>query len=144
MQLQALLGDYSLTFWGLWTILFLILVQAIVASVSHRKQKKYIPGIVDANLSHESMVFRSHRTHQNSLENIMIFFGPVVIALLTGFDAQNLAIIVWVYAIARIIHTVLYYTIATEKNPSPRSYFYIIALLANIVLFVMLAMHLAR
>jgi hypothetical protein len=29
---------------------------------------------------------------------------------------------------------VLYYSISTEKNPSPRSYFYLIALVANIIL----------
>jgi hypothetical protein len=37
----------------------------------------------------------------------------------------------------------LYYMIATEKNPSPRSYFFMIGLVSNLVLIVMLAVHMA-
>ena len=46
------------------------------------------------------------------------------------------------FAIARLIHMVLYYKIATERNPSPRSYFYLIGMLSNLVLVVMIALHL--
>lgn len=125
---------YNLTFWALWLIVVTVVVQALVASVAHRKQSQYVPGIVDSNLSHESFVFRSHRTFMNSLENVGLFLFPAIFAIWLGVDAQALAIITWVYALARIIHMVLYYAIATEKNPSPRSYFYMIALVTNLVL----------
>jgi uncharacterized MAPEG superfamily protein len=49
--------------------------------------------------------------------------------------------LVWVYAIARIIHMALYYVVATEANPSPRSYFYIVGFVANMVVLVMLGVH---
>jgi len=136
--------NYTWVYWGLWTIGFTILVQALVASIAHRRQKKYIPGIVDKNLSHESFVFRSHRTFLNSHENVVMFLIPVFVGLFSKMDASTLAVIVWIYAIARLIHMALYYKIATEKNPSPRSYFYIIALLANLVLFILLGMHLIK
>lgn len=136
--------NYTWVYWGLWTIGFTILVQALVASIAHRRQKKYIPGIVDKNLSHESFVFRSHRTFLNSHENVVMFLIPVFVGLFSKMDASTLAAIVWIYAIARLIHMALYYKIATEKNPSPRSYFYIIALLANLVLFILLGMHLIK
>ncbi|MEC7164145.1 MAG: MAPEG family protein, partial [Pseudomonadota bacterium] len=38
------------------------------------------------------------------------------------------------YALARLLHMILYYRIATEKNPSPRSYFYAIGLLTTLYL----------
>ncbi|WMS85717.1 MAPEG family protein [Pleionea litopenaei] len=136
--------NYTWVYWGLWTIGFTILVQALVASIAHRRQKKYIPGIVDKNLSHESFVFRSHRTFLNSHENVVMFLIPVFVGLFSKMDASTLAAIVWIYAIARLIHMALYYKIATEKNPSPRSYFYIIALFANLVLFILLGMHLIK
>jgi glutathione S-transferase len=50
--------------------------------------------------------------------------------------------LVWVYAIARILHMALYYVTKTANNPSPRSYFYMVGSMANLVLFVMLGLHL--
>ncbi len=131
--------SYSFTLWGLWLILLTVVVQSIVAAVAHRKQSQYIPGKVDDELSHDSFVFRSHRTFHNSLENLAIFVLPVLLGIFAGADPQTLSIIVWVYAVARIIHMALYYAIATEKNPSPRSYFYMIALLATLAVYVLVA-----
>lgn len=125
---------YYLSFWGIWLILTTIVVQAFVASAAHRKQKVYVPGIVDPNLSHESFVFRSDRTFRNSLENISPLLGMAFLAVLVEASPTWVAGCVWVYAIARLIHMVLYYKIATEKNPSPRSYFFLIGVLANLVL----------
>ena len=71
---------------------------------------------------------------------VAMFTG--VIGMLAGLSPTSLAIALWVFAIARLIHMVLYYKIATEQNPSPRSYFYLIGMLSNLVLVVMIALHL--
>ncbi len=133
---------YNLAIWGLWFILTLLFIQSFIATIAHRKQSEYVPGVIDVKLGHTSFVFRSHRTHQNSLDNLPLILFPSLLAIMIGFDPTTLAIIVWIYAIARLLHMVLYYVIATEKNPSPRSYFYIIGWLDCGVLLVMLAMHL--
>ena len=125
---------YALSLVGLWLILTTIALQAIIATGAHRRQSKMVPGIVDPALSHDSFVFRSDRTLRNSLENIVPFFGLSVMAMLAGFSPDRLAIAVWVYALARLLHMFLYYRIATEKNPSPRSYFYAIGLLTTLYL----------
>jgi uncharacterized MAPEG superfamily protein len=138
-----MLASYSFAVWGLWLILMTVFVQAMVASVAHRKQKQYVPGIVNDKLSHESFVFRSHRTFLNSHENLLMMFGPALLGMLVGMDAYWLGILVWVYAIARILHMALYYVIATESNPSPRSYFFMVGFVANLVLLIMLGLHLA-
>jgi uncharacterized MAPEG superfamily protein len=52
-----------------------------------------------------------------------------IIAALTGYSSFKLSIIVWVYAVARIIHMILYYKIVTDKNPSPRVFFGLLAFL---------------
>ena len=129
---------YSSALVGIWVILLTVFIQSMVASIAHRRQKHYVPGIVDDKLSHESFVFRSHRTLINSLENLVLMLGTVVVAMLAGVEASWVAGTVWVYALARLAHMWLYYVIATEKNPSPRSYFYIIGMLANLVLLVKL------
>ena len=133
---------YALSLVGLWLILTTITLQAIIATGAHRRQSKMVPGIVDPALSHDSFVFRSDRTFRNSLENIAPFFGLSVLAMIAGFSPDRLAIVIWVYALARLFHMILYYRIATEKNPSPRSYFFIIGVFASAYLLVDVGRHL--
>ena len=134
--------EYYYVIVAIWLIITTIIVQGFVATAAHRKQKSYVPGIVDEKLGHDSFVFRSHRTQQNSLENVIQLIIPALLAMFIGVDAFSLAIVVWIYAIVRIIHMALYYAISTEKNPSPRSYFYMIGLLSNVYLLGMIAVKL--
>jgi uncharacterized MAPEG superfamily protein len=134
--------QYLLSIWGLLLMVFTMLLQTLIATGAHRKQAQYVPGVVSETLGHDSFVFRSHRTFQNSLENTPMMFATAVLAILSGLGPAALAATVWVFAIARILHMVLYYGIATEKNPSPRSFFYVIAMLTNLVLVGMVAVHL--
>lgn len=135
-------GDYHSALLALWLMLATVLLQSLIAMVAHRRQKRYIPGVIDAQLGHESFVFRSHRTFQNSLENLPIMAGSLLLAMFSHFDPHWLGILGWTWALARIGHMALYYAIATEKNPSPRSYCFAIGLLANVMLIGMLGMHL--
>jgi len=122
--------------------LVMLLVQWAVATFSKAKQPNAIPGKIDENLSHDSFVFRAHRTFQNTLENSALFVGTVLFAFLLNVQSPVFAICVWVYLAARVAHMVLYYAISTEKNPSPRTYFFLIGLLANVVMLVLLGLRL--
>jgi uncharacterized MAPEG superfamily protein len=73
----------------------------------------------------------------NSLENYPLMLGTVFLAFFIGVSAFWTGIFIWIFAIARLIHMVLYYAIATEKNPSPRSYFFMIGLAANVALLIL-------
>ena len=128
---------YQSSLIGLWLILVTIMIQAMVAIRVHRAQKGgYTPGVIKPELGQSSFVFRAHRTFQNSMENIVPILGLAFIAIFAGDSAFKLSISVWVYAIARIAHMVLYYKIATEKNPSPRSIPFIIGFFANFYLMI--------
>lgn len=132
-----MLVDYQSVFLGLWLILATIIVQAMVAIRVHRRQKGgYKVGVIKPELGQSSIVFRTHRTFQNSLENITPLLGMAIIAALIGYSSFKLSIIVWVYAVARIIHMILYYKIATDKNPSPRSIFWAVGFLTNFYLMI--------
>ena len=138
-----MLEEYQLVFLGLWIVLATIIVQAMVAIRVHRRQKGgYNVGVIKPELGQSSIVFRAHRTFQNSLENITPLMGMAIIAALSGYSSTKLTIVVWVYAIARIVHMILYYKIATDKNPSPRSIFWAIGFLTNLYLMVDLGIHL--
>ena len=81
---------------GLWLILSTIIIQAMVAVRVHRRQKGgYMPGIVKTELDHSSIVFRTYRTYQNSIENVIPIFGMSVIAILSEYSAYKLSIIIW-------------------------------------------------
>ncbi|HBX58864.1 MAG TPA: hypothetical protein DEG65_00830 [Methylophaga sp.] len=128
---------YYLTFLGLFIILLTLLIQWFVASKTKASQAGAIPGKIPENLSHESFVFRAHRTFMNSLENLPLMLGTTFMAVLIGANSFWTGIFVWVFAIASILHMVLYYAIATEQNPSPRTWFFMIGLLANVALLVL-------
>src|SRR5690554_892842 len=127
---------YHVAFLGLSVYLSPFVVQALVAASTKSSQKGAIPGKMDPNLSHSSFVYRFNRTFMNSLENFPAFIGAAFLAIFAGADAFWVGKLIWVFAVSRIIHMVLYYVIATEKNPRPRSLFYMSALLANIALLV--------
>lgn len=139
---QVMVSNYGGSLYALTALLVMVFVQSLVTMIAHRKQSQYIPGIVGAELGQESFVFRSNRTFLNSLENLPLMVFPALIAMLVGMDATWLSGLLWVYVIARLVHMVLYYVIATEANPSPRSYFFAIGLLCNLILFIVLGMHL--
>lgn len=117
-------------------IVLMAIVQSLVATAAHRGQKDAVPGIVDETLSHGSFVFRSHRTFMNTLETVPLMLIIALIAMAAGVGPALLGWIMWIYLAARVAHMALYYAIATEQNPSPRSWFYLIGLGAQLVLIV--------
>jgi len=136
-------GSYSLALWGIFVILLTVLVQSLVAAGTKASQPGAVPGKMDESLSHSSFVFRSNRTLMNSLENLPVMLGTAFLALFAGVDAMWTGILVWMFALSRILHMVLYYGIATDKNPSPRSYFFLLGVVANIALLVFVGLALA-
>ncbi len=136
---MTLIYSYALSFWGIIVILLTWQIQWFVASKTKASQPNAVPGKIDEQLSHDSFVFRAHRTFQNSIENLPAFLAAAFLAILIGTNAIWTTFFIWIFALARIIHMVLYYVIATEQNPSPRTYFFLIGLLANVSLIVLCA-----
>lgn len=122
--------------WGILVILVTWLLQWFVATGARSKIADPIPGKFDDSLGHDVFAFRAHRTFMNSLENTPLMLGTVFLALFAGTQAFWTGVIIWVYAVSRIVHMLLYYAIATDKNPSPRSYFFLLGLFANITLLI--------
>lgn len=128
---------YTLAFWGVLIIISTVIIQGIIAATSKASQPGAIPGKIDESLSHSSFVFRANRTFMNSLENLTAFLGTAFLAIFVSADAFWTGVFIMVFALSRIIHMILYYMISTEKNPSPRSYFFLIGLASNIALLVL-------
>ena len=127
-----LIEVYTTAFQGMAALIALWLLQWFVASMTKASRPGAVPGKIDESLSHDSFVFRAHRTFMNSLENLPVMFATAFLAVLAGADPFWTGLLIWVFLAARVGHMALYYAIATERNPSPRSYFFMIGLAANL------------
>ena len=137
-----MLGIYQSSLIGLWFILATIVVQAMVLINLYRKQPNYKVGVIDPSLGQDALFLRAYRTFWNSMENIVPVLGMALIGLVSGYSATKLSIILWTYAIARVYHMILYYMVATDKNPSVRSIFFSIGFLAMFYLLIDLGLYL--
>ena len=127
-------APYNVSLLGILLIILTAVIQSLIAMNVKASQPGAIPGRIDPSLSHGSFVFRAHRTFMNTLENTPIMLATSFLAILSGTDIFWTGLLIWVYAVSRILHMVLYYLIATEKNPSPRSFPFMAGLIANAVL----------
>ena len=59
---------------------------------------------------------------------------PSIQILVVAITITIIGVLILVFAMSRLVHMILYYLISTEKNPSPRSYFFIAGLVSNIAL----------
>src|SRR5690554_6709789 len=134
--MQTVFEPYFSALLGVGFLLLLVLVQWVIASRFKASQSGAIPGKPPQNLSHQDFTFRAWRTHQNTLENLGTMLGASFFAIVVGAGTGLVAALVWTMVVARVIHMILYYVIATDKNPSPRSYFFIIGWLANLGLVI--------
>ena len=50
--------EYHVSFIGIWAILVLIVIEAIIAIGASRTQKKLIPAVINPELGPQSFVFR--------------------------------------------------------------------------------------
>lgn len=120
----------------LWVgiLLALIVVQWLVASYAKASEPDAVPGHPPRSLGHKNFTFRAWRTHQNTVENASTMLGGAIFAILAGANPVWLQGLLAVMVVSRIAHMVLYYGIATEKNPSPRSYFFMLSWLTNVAI----------
>lgn len=130
------ISGYQTSLLGIGVLLLMVFVQWLIASGRKAKQAGAIPGKPPVEMTPLDFTFRAWRTHQNTLENLGTMLGASFLAILAGASAMVVGWLIWIMVIARIVHMVLYYAIATEKNPSPRSYFFMLAWLANLILLI--------
>ncbi|MGI9345502.1 MAG: MAPEG family protein [Gammaproteobacteria bacterium] len=131
---------YLTAFAGLWLVLATWVVQWAIAAFYRASQPDHIPGKINPDLGHSSFAFRAHRVFMNSLENLPLMLGISFLAILVGVDPLWTAALIWAYALARIGYSILYYALATDRNPSPRSYLFLMGWLLQITLLVLCLM----
>jgi len=122
---MMLLNEYYCALLGFFAYLILLFIQWLISSIVKAIQLGAIPGKIDSSLSHSSFVFRSHRAFHNTLENSPLIMGAFILAIFLRIHEFWLALFIWAYFGARVVHMLCYYFIATEKNNTIRSWFFI-------------------
>ncbi|RAJ96402.1 MAPEG family protein [Aliidiomarina maris] len=135
--MQIDFSDYRVALIGVGLLLLMVFVQWMVGNGRKAKEAGALPGTPPKHLSHQDFTFRAWRTHQNTLENLGTMLGASFLAIVAGANPFWVALLVWVMLFGRLVHMILYYAIATDKNPSPRSYFFGLAWLANLALLIL-------
>lgn len=102
-----ILSMYRGSVWGVASVTALILGQVIVATATARAAGQ-TPGIAPT-AGPESLAFRAHRAHQNSLENIGPYLGAVVAAIAAGAAPGVINGAALLFVAARVVHAVAYY-----------------------------------
>ena len=125
---------YYYSFLGVAFILATVVVQHLVATVMKSKEQGAVPGTVPKDMTPANTTFRVWRTHQNSLENLTVMLGTVFLSVTIGVSPMVVAVLVWIFAVGRFMHMILYYFTAPKGNPSSRSWFFLAALFANVAL----------
>ncbi|MCC5854729.1 MAG: MAPEG family protein [Idiomarina sp.] len=132
------LSQYAGSLLWLGILLTLVMVQWLIAGWAKARLPGAIPGLAPApELGHSSFAFRAWRTHQNTVENLGTMLGATVFCMFVGASPIWTQVLLVIMVIGRVAHMGLYYGIATEKNPSPRSYFFMISWFANCGLLVL-------
>ena len=111
-----MMEEYYVSFIGIWALLTLIVIEAIISIGASRTQKRYVPGTTNPDLGPESFVFRSDRAFKNSLENIIPFLGAALLSILLSMDPVRLSRLVIIYVLARYIYTAVYYSCHKKES----------------------------
>ena len=102
-----ILSMYRGSVWGVVSVTALILGQVIVATAAARAAGQ-TPGMAPT-AGPESLAFRAHRAHQNSLENIGPYLGAVGAAIAAGASPGVVNGAALLFVAARVVHAVAYY-----------------------------------
>jgi uncharacterized MAPEG superfamily protein len=124
---------YSAGILGLLLICLLPLVLANI--VGPFKGKAGLVGGPVGDARDENFLFRLDRAHSNTIESILPFVAPAILAIMLGVGPGMLAILVWVFLAIRVAYSIVYLRGgALGKGGSLRTLLHVLGSLTTIVL----------
>ena len=130
---------YSAAVTGLLLICLLPLVLANLSG-PFKGRAKLIGGPV-ADARDENFLFRLDRTHVNTVESVLPFVVPAILAMLIGVAPFTLALLVWAFLALRAIYAVVYLRGGSlAKGGSLRTGLHVLGSLTTIALMIIVAM----
>jgi uncharacterized MAPEG superfamily protein len=130
---------YSASILGLLLICVLPLVLANI--VGPFKGKAGAVGGPVADARDENFLFRLDRAHSNTVESVLPFVAPAILAIMLGVGPGLLATLVWAFLVIRVAYSFVYLRGgALAKGGSLRTILHVLGSLTTIVLIVTAAL----
>ncbi|MGB8817187.1 MAG: MAPEG family protein [Rhizobiaceae bacterium] len=130
---------YSAGILGLLLISLLPLIHANI--VGPFKGKEGLVGGPVADARDENFLFRLDRAHNNTVESILPFVAPAILAIMLGVGPGLLAILIWAFLAIRVAYSVVYLRGgALAKGGSLRTILHVLGSLTTIVLIIIAAL----
>jgi uncharacterized MAPEG superfamily protein len=126
---------YSLSIVGLLTLCLMSVLLAIHSGYSKGRAGALSGPVLPADDS--NLLYRIDRVHMNSVEALVPFVVPGVLAMMVGVAPTTLAVLVWVHIAIRLIHLVVYLRGGkAAKGGSVRTILYVSGALVTVILIV--------
>jgi uncharacterized MAPEG superfamily protein len=130
---------YSAGILGLLLICLLPLVLANI--VGPFKGKEGLAGGPVADARDENFLFRLDRVHANTVESLLPFVAPAILAIMLGVGPGLLALLVWAFLAIRVAYSFVYLRGgALAKGGSLRTILHVLGSLTTIALMVIAAL----
>ena len=94
---------------------------------------KQAPGVAAAG-DYSDRTFRIYRTHMNSLENLSMFLGALIFAMIAGVSAGLVTWLVIIHVVARLAFWAVYYTGLGALAGGLRTIVFVTGFMASMVL----------
>lgn len=130
---------YSTSILGLLLICLLPLVLANIVGPAKGKAGSIGGPVADAR--DENTLFRLDRTHANTVESIVPFVAPAILAIMVGAAPGLLATLVWLFLSIRVAYSVVYIRGgAAAKGGNLRTILHVLGSLTTVALIVIAAL----
>lgn len=132
------MGAYTLSIIGMLVLCLLSIVLAVYSGSSKGRAGALSGPVLPAD--DDNLLYRIDRAHMNSVEALAPFVVPAVLAMMVGVGPITLAVLVWLYAVIRLVHLAVYLRGGkAAKGGSMRTVLYVAGALVTVVLIVVTA-----
>jgi uncharacterized MAPEG superfamily protein len=129
---------YTAAILGLLLICLLPLVLANIAGPF--KGKAGLAGGPVADAREENFLFRLDRAHANTVESVLPFVAPAILAIMLGVSPGLLAMLVWAFLAIRVAYSIVYLRGGgLARGGSLRTILYVLGTLTTVALIVIAA-----
>jgi uncharacterized MAPEG superfamily protein len=127
---------------GILGLLLICLLPLVLANISGPfKGKAGLAGGPVADARDENFLFRLDRAHTNTVESILPFVAPAILAIMLGVGPGLLAMLVWAFLAIRVAYGFVYLRGgALAKGGSLRTMLHVLGSLTTVALMVIAAL----
>jgi uncharacterized MAPEG superfamily protein len=133
--LEINMETYAYSIVGVLALCLLSILLAVYSGASKGRAGALSGPVVPGD--DNNLLYRIDRAHMNSVEALAPFVVPALLAMMVGVGSTTLAVLVWTFAVIRLIHLIVYLRGGkAAKGGSVRTILYVAGALVTAVLII--------